>query len=62
MNTKTMKRKQYASPGTCILELGDIRLLSGSPKVKVDPTKQGSQSGADAPAFYGDEDEEEPIF
>lgn len=54
-----MKRKQYASPGTCILELGDIRLLSGSPKVKVDPTKQGSQSGADAPGFYGDDDEEE---
>ena len=58
MSTKTMKRKQYASPANCILELGDIRLLNGSPKVKVDPTKQGSQSGADAPDFYGDEDEE----
>ena len=59
MNTRTMKRKQYASPGTCILELGDIRLLSGSQKVKVDPTKQGSQSGADAPGFYGDDEEDE---
>lgn len=54
-----MKRKQYTSPSTCILVLGDMRLLDGSPKVHIDHTKQDSQSEAEAPAYFDDEEEEE---
>lgn len=59
MNTKTMKRMQYTSPSTCILVLGDMRLLDGSPKVHIDHTKQDSQSEAEAPGYFDDEEEEE---
>ncbi len=59
-----MDKKAYQSPHIDVVVMGCQLLQTGS-NVKVDPNKEDSQSGAEAPGFYSrwtdteDEDEED---
>lgn len=53
-----MKKKIYQIPRTQMIVLNRPKLLEGS-SVGVNPGQSGSQTGAEAPAYHYDEDDDE---